>query len=301
MRRSIQLTTLQYALVVAEEASLLRASRRLHIHHSALSRRIRELEHALGVKLFERHAQGVRSTAAGKRFLNNLRRVLGDLDRVLALAESAGEGATGSLSIGFYVPMLATELCNVAMSFARARPGVATRFIEAPRVELAAGLIDKTIDITIVSGSSTLSGDRNLPLWQDRVIAALPEDHRLAGGDAIDWSTLEGESIVLRSHDPGTEIKDLLFSRFALSGTPPMIVQYDISRESLLGLVRQGYGIALLYEAERGGDRDGIIYLEIRSDCEPCQVRYVANWRSDNANPVLSAFVSLLKSLYPSP
>ncbi|MER9191644.1 helix-turn-helix domain-containing protein [Mesorhizobium australicum] len=65
MRRRVQLITLDCAIVIAEEGSFLGASRRLGIHHSALSRRIRDLEHSLGTTLFERHQVGVRPTPAG--------------------------------------------------------------------------------------------------------------------------------------------------------------------------------------------------------------------------------------------
>ncbi|MGX9120932.1 LysR family transcriptional regulator [Mesorhizobium sp. BHbsci] len=88
MRRSIQLLTLHFATVVAEEGSFLGASRRLRIHHSALSRRIKDLELRLDVTLFERHPGGVRVTAAGDCFLTNIRRILKDLDDTFEGLES---------------------------------------------------------------------------------------------------------------------------------------------------------------------------------------------------------------------
>ncbi|MGX9576953.1 LysR family transcriptional regulator [Mesorhizobium sp. f-mel] len=100
MRRSIQLLTLHFATVVAEEGSFLGASRRLRIHHSALSRRIKDFELRLGVTLFERHPGGVRVTAAGDCFLTNIRRILKDLDDALQGLESAGHGDGQPLSIG---------------------------------------------------------------------------------------------------------------------------------------------------------------------------------------------------------
>ncbi|MGX5829329.1 LysR family transcriptional regulator [Mesorhizobium sp. 43Arga] len=80
MRRSIQLITLHFATVVAEEGSFLGASRRLRVHHSALSRRVKDLELRLGVTLFHRYPGGVRVTAAGDCFLTKIRRILKDLD-----------------------------------------------------------------------------------------------------------------------------------------------------------------------------------------------------------------------------
>lgn len=83
MPRSVQLTTLRLCLVVADEGSLLRAAGRCAIHPSALSRRIRELEHALGEPIFKRQPGGMVPTVSGEEFLTRLRRALAELDRTL--------------------------------------------------------------------------------------------------------------------------------------------------------------------------------------------------------------------------
>lgn len=132
MRRSIQLATLRYAVVIGEECSLLCASQRLGIHHSALSRRIRDLEHALGITLFTRHPSGMRPTAAGAGFLRDLRRVLADLDTALAVIEGAVERETRSPAIDFDACLLGGELLHAVTDFIRTRPEIALR-LEAKR------------------------------------------------------------------------------------------------------------------------------------------------------------------------
>lgn len=131
--RRIQLITLDCALVVAEEGSFLGASRRVGIHHSALSRRIRDLEHSLGTTLFERHASGVRPTPAGMRLLHDLRRVLADLDGTLAFAKSARSGKAGGLLVDFDTSEHAIEFLHAVADFIRSRPDVALTFMKAKR------------------------------------------------------------------------------------------------------------------------------------------------------------------------
>ncbi|WP_164753954.1 MULTISPECIES: LysR family transcriptional regulator [unclassified Mesorhizobium] len=133
MRRRVQLITLECALIVFEEGSFLGASRRMGIHHSALSRRIRSLEHAVGTILFERHAGGVRPTLAGARLLRNLRRVLTDLDGTLAMEETDRREQAGILPGGFEMAVHATELLDAVADFIRSRPDVALRFVETKR------------------------------------------------------------------------------------------------------------------------------------------------------------------------
>lgn len=130
MRRRVQLITLECALIAAEEGSFLGASRRTGIHHSAVSRRIRDLEHSLGTAIFERHPGGVRPTPSGAGLLRDLRRVLTDLDGTLALAGTArGQQAEGSLQ----VPAHVTAFLDAVADFIRSTPDVSLRLVVTKR------------------------------------------------------------------------------------------------------------------------------------------------------------------------
>src|ERR1700751_739308 len=100
MIRNIELETLFQILIVAEQGSFHKAASLLGVKTSTLSRRIQELEARIGVSLFQGHPNGVRPTAAGRTFFENMQRTEPDLDSVLVNARAAGRGESGWLRIG---------------------------------------------------------------------------------------------------------------------------------------------------------------------------------------------------------
>lgn len=80
----MELRHLRYAVAVADAGSMTRAAQALHVVQQALSQQIADLERELHVSHFERHARGVRPTAAGARFVSDARDILAAADAVVA-------------------------------------------------------------------------------------------------------------------------------------------------------------------------------------------------------------------------
>lgn len=69
--RNVNWDDLRVFLEVARQGHLSPAARRLHIDHTTVSRRVAQLELALGVKLFERTREGMRLRDAGHQLLRH--------------------------------------------------------------------------------------------------------------------------------------------------------------------------------------------------------------------------------------
>ena len=79
---------LRYFVAVYEEGGFARAGVLLETVQSNVSARIRRLEVALGVQLFERHRRGVQATDKGEKLYRHAK-------RVIALLEETPVAVTG--------------------------------------------------------------------------------------------------------------------------------------------------------------------------------------------------------------
>ena len=84
--------TLLMLQTIAQQGSFAAAARALALVPSALTYRVRQLEEALDVLLFDRSSRQARPTAAGQALLREAERLLGDLD---AVANRVRRVATG--------------------------------------------------------------------------------------------------------------------------------------------------------------------------------------------------------------
>jgi DNA-binding transcriptional LysR family regulator len=298
---AVDLVHLRYAVAAADHGSFRRAAETLLVQQSTLSRCIHQLEHSVGMVVFERSSRGVQATPAGRDLLRMARSILEQMDTLVTTSRSAGRGEAGRLAIGFYTSLSAGNLRATLIEYTQRFPRIVIGMIESSRIRLVTALRNGAIDLAIVTGEAPLLDNRSLSLWSERVLITLPEGHRLAASETIYWTDLKGETLLLSRRDPGPEIQDLLFAKLGSPDDRPKLLSYDVSRESIRSLVGAGFGIGLTIEASLGADFAGVTYREARDGTGPSRIGYSAHWRADNDNPALASFLKLLGERYRSP
>jgi LysR family transcriptional regulator, regulator of abg operon len=142
----MKLTQLRSVSAIAERGSLRGAARALGLTQPALTRSIYELEHELGVALFERRRRGMTLTPAGEAFVRRANLILGDVRRareeVQQMSGSAGGTVVAGLSFAAHVALLPHSLRR----FRKRYPQVFLRLIEGFFPTLEAGLKDGGVD-----------------------------------------------------------------------------------------------------------------------------------------------------------
>jgi LysR family glycine cleavage system transcriptional activator len=144
MDRLPPLSALHAFALVVEHGSLAAAAARLNVTQPAISRRVRELESALGVALLHRGANTVLPTDAGARYASALREAFGTIRVATA---SLGAGPAAPLRVRAYTTWALRWLIPRLPRFRALHPGLEIEVLAstAPVVDFARDGLDAAV------------------------------------------------------------------------------------------------------------------------------------------------------------
>ena len=130
-------TELQVFVGVAECEGFAAGARKLGVSPPVATRAVADLEARLGIKLLTRSTRHVRLTDAGKRYLDDAKRILTDIDE----ADEAATGINGDPSghIAVTAPVLFGKMFVL--------PGVIEFLNRYPRMEVNALFLDRVVNL----------------------------------------------------------------------------------------------------------------------------------------------------------
>lgn len=295
---TVDLEDMRWATIVSQHRSLRQAAETLNVRQSTLSRRLRDLEQQLSATLFERTNGGTRPTVAGQEFLDAARRIIDETDVMVARLRSRSRGESGSLTIGVHASLSAGNLRATLLEHRRKFPEVEVHLVDGSSDHLISDLVSSAIDIAFIAEETPRWDGRLLPVWTERVVIALPEDHPLSALDPIQWAELKGERVLVPVRGPGPEFLNLL-SRKMGCPDPCCVVRQDVGLDRLLTLVGAKQGVLLALEGATGASYPGVVYREVHEREGPTRLAFRAYWRNANGNPSLRPFIDLLVERYP--
>ena len=190
----ISLTSLIQLLTVAEYLNFHHAANVLGTTQSSVSTRIKGLENALGILLFERRHRGVRLTDAGRHFVAEVSAGIAQLDHAVRTAGAMIDGTDGHLAIGLHSPIAAGFLADLRHRYRVSYPMIEQSVLEGRSSDTIALVREGRLDVAFVVGAVNAPDCHSRPLWCEPVVVALPFDHPLAALEIITWLDL-GQSI----------------------------------------------------------------------------------------------------------
>ena len=291
MRRLPELDQITAFLSVAEHLSFRRAAERLALDQSALSRRIKDLEHRVGCQLLVRTTHAVRLTDAGRAFYSDTSALVHGLSQAAERARRIASGISGSLRIG-YMTFAAIELLPVAARrFRDANPDVALSFVyertEAQKLSLARG----EIDIGLMLGPFEHSDFEVREVANERLVLMIDASHALAQQDAIAIGDLTGVPLVFGSDQQWDHYRSLVGDALAARGSRLEIGYEAPTLTGIIGLVRAGFGPTLVPDILEKHVPPGITTRAVIGLDAP--IRTIAVWRKP-ADAKIRAFLACL-------
>ena len=145
----MKLMHLRHVTEVAERGSLRAAARHLGIAQPAITRSIREVEHELGVTLFERHARGVVLTPMGQVFLRRASAIQNELRLATDEIAQLRGGTTGQVSVSLSSAVQMALLPRVIAPFRKRFPDVYLSLNEGSFPMAEASLLEGSIDFYV--------------------------------------------------------------------------------------------------------------------------------------------------------
>lgn len=291
----IPLASLIQTLAVAEYLNFRHAANALGVSLSSVSARVKTLEEDLGILLFERHARGVRLTEPGRRFVELVAAGVDQLDHAVKTVGMMASGEFGRLRIGVHALISRSFLTELIGQYREAHPAIEIEMVEGTARDTIMQLRADRLDIVFVAGTPELPDCHSRRIWAERLIAALPDQHRLADRPAVTWADLAGETFLVRHGGTGPQAHDYIVLRLAGHWPSPSIQRFDVERGTLLSMVGQGFGITIVGEATALQPTSGVTFLPFADEPEP--LPYSAVWSPFNRNATLRNLLSLANEL----
>jgi DNA-binding transcriptional LysR family regulator len=169
-----------YLDAVARAGSIRKAAERLFVASTALNRKIKEIEDALGTPLFERLPRGVRLTAAGEVMIAMVRRNIADLRATTSHIEHLRGNMRGTVRLGC-AESVATDLVPFAISdYQTQYPAVKFSVAMGVTSALSNALLEDDLDLLIVHDPAPSEMIKVIASIRQPLCAMVRPDHPLA-------------------------------------------------------------------------------------------------------------------------
>lgn len=238
----MELRHLRYFVSVADQGSVSKAARQVHISQPALSRQIRDLEAELGVQLFNRVGRRIELTAEGEDLLRHSRDALAQAESVRERARALRGGVVGVLRVGATPQATQSILAPFLARYGRLRPGVEVQLTEEGGMRLLELVEQGALHLAI-----TMPAGRPLqgyPLFPIRVLAVAAPRPEWKRRSTIDVADLANEPLLLLRRSFGT--RQLFDAACGIAQLRPRIVLESSDPNSLLALAEAGHGVAVV-------------------------------------------------------
>ena len=239
------LVSIRLAVACAQTGSLTAAARDSHLALAAASRRIKELESALGDALFKRHARGLLPTPAGRVFVKHGLTLLQTMEQLGTELTDLRQGIARHISLCASSAAISQFLPPLLARYAELQPQVRIDLEEQVSETVVSTLREGRTDVAVFVEGPDTTGLATQLFRTDELVLVLPATHRLASSkspiafvDTLDeeWVSLTAGAAMLQKQQQA-----------ALAAGRPLKLRMQVrSFDAVCHMVASGLGIAVL-------------------------------------------------------
>lgn len=290
LEKGMNLSQLEVLVAIVDAGSLSEAAELVSLTQSAVSYSLSRLEAELGVTLLERGRQGIALTHIGEDVVQHARAILGQVEVIRQKTAREQGVSAGKLRFGCVPTVPGRLLTGILRSFQHKYPEIDIVVFEATPPELVDWLDSGVIDVGTVTSPEGYS--YRVPFVKTEVVAVLSEEHPLAKVRQMRVESLIQEPLI------GPKVEYGILNSFIRQKNLSLPrLRYAVSSQStIIAMVRENMGVALMLEILIDPDTEGIvtrslapsimvdIYLasDVRSPVADVFMSSASNWARDH-------------------
>jgi DNA-binding transcriptional LysR family regulator len=298
--RRVKLRDLHIALAVAEAGSMTRAAEDLAVSYPVVSKTISELEHTLGVKLFERSISGVEPTHYGRALLKSGVAVFDEMRKGLQQIEFIKQPDAGDLRIGSSIVTDAGLLPAIIDRFSEEFPRAVLHVLhENIAIQQYDNLRNRKAEVVFGRISTTMTEPDLVAetLFDEPPVVVAGSESRWAKRTNLTLADLIGEPWVLAQ--PGSPARSLHEEVFRRSGLEvPSARVLTVSLHLHMRLLETGNWLGLIPASimRFGGQRMHMKVLPIKVSSPPAPVGFVTV-KDRTLTPLAERFIDCAREI----
>ncbi len=240
----MEMHQLEYVLAVAKYHNFTRAAEEVKTSQSSLSQQISKLEDELGASLFVRTTRSVELSPAGAEFVIHAERIMAEVVDARRCVYGYVSFEKGDLRVGIIPIAGHYRIPNLISSFKKNFPMVQLSLWERQCCELLDMLNNYDIDAAFVHQLCDNNHMHCIPLVTDYMVILTNKSHPLASKKTVSLEELQDEDFII---PPPTSGYNHDFQEACHKANfKPRIILTCSSVKTIIGLVREGIGIAAL-------------------------------------------------------
>jgi len=231
---------------IVREGTLTKAASTLNLTQSALSHQLKELEKELGIPVFYRKSKKLQLSEEGSRFLTSARKILDEIQSLESSMHRYKQGETGTIRISTQCYTAYHWLPRIIKYYKRKNPGIDIHVVSGATHHPIEFLLKGELDVAIIRNRIDNPDIHYEPIFEDRLLTIMSQQHRLAEKNKIAITDFENEELFLHYNDPSSGNIPIIENLLRLHHVKPKYIHRIHYTDAIIEMVNANMGITVL-------------------------------------------------------